>query len=146
LKRIDAMKSVPAWAFNSSRDHPDFTTATSQTVAALNSAGGTAWLTEVPAKNLDYHNAWQEAFIDHDLLTWLLNQSKGQSIATRHWSYLRHNHLNLRYLVPRLIPISLGLIVVFVWRRERRRNALLDAKLNRINVFSDDCSAINHDY
>jgi predicted peptidase len=136
LTRIDALRHIPVWAFHSLRDSSSLRNGTLASINALRSIGGHAWFTEVPARGLDYHNAWQEAFSEHGLLQWLLNQRRGNS----GWQ-IRRNHF-LHVSVNKQGFLLMVLVVVFIliaisWRNERKRR--LNARLDpRLKTFAQD--------
>jgi len=76
LSRIDRLAKIPVWAFHSQYDKAASIEPDRQTVAALKAAGGCATLTEV---NMTEHGCWTPAFMQYDLLTWLLGQERGRT-------------------------------------------------------------------
>ena len=76
LDKVKQLVHVPVWAFHCTRDLTADVRGDRQTVAALKAAGGQACLTEV---NSAEHDSWHAAFLDYDLLSWLLYQRRGEA-------------------------------------------------------------------
>ena len=73
LGRIDNIRDIPVWAFQSLGDQPE---AVRATVNALNQIGGTASLTEIPGNE---HFCWLPAFEQWYIMDWLLAQRRGEA-------------------------------------------------------------------
>jgi pimeloyl-ACP methyl ester carboxylesterase len=121
---IDQLTEIPVWAFHSIRDKDAPIEDARNDVLMLAELGGFARLTEVEGKGaagLSAHDAWTQAFEEHDLLTWLLNQRRAQGKLTSHWNWLRHEYLNLTVVLPRAAPLIAMVICIVVCKRERRK-------------------------
>jgi pimeloyl-ACP methyl ester carboxylesterase len=124
LSRAHHLVDMPVWAFHNSGDGPEQIRAT---IAAINSAGGSAYLTEFP---LSHHDSWTPATSQYDIFAWLFSQRRG------HWSY-----------PPGFAPLpwwnwlalgGMACLVYLVWRsqankaaiRKRKTEALAPTTLN----------------
>jgi len=107
---IGRMLSIPIWAFHATNDPKTPPDGARATIISITSAGGIAILTETEDHE---HNCWKTAFMDHDLLNWLLKQKRGQpSPLPGHYRpivYLNNLWLQFR---PRLT--TFGIIVVVI--------------------------------
>ena len=142
VSRLHRLLKVPVWSFYSGRDDKSLTESAREGAEALRVAGGTVKLTQVNtiAQSVpDHHDAWTQAFFDHDLLNWLLAQRQGQGSLVTHWGWLRHGYLNWENLWPRLIPVSILVLGVIAWRLEVRRRA----RINISNWPKPDWNAIS---
>lgn len=75
IAKVDAMVSIPVWAFHSARDSGTPIEAVRATAIALKNIGGTVLLTEIDDSS---HDCWSPAFTEFYLLDWLLSQRRGQ--------------------------------------------------------------------
>lgn len=124
IKRINRMSAVPVWAFHNSNDSKFLRDGTLTTMASLQKSGGICWFTEVPGKDVDKHNAWREAFLDHGLFQWLVSQEKRQTKWQSQWKHWRHTWLNIGWLWPKSLSLLFVVVCLAVWRqyeRSRRR-------------------------
>jgi predicted peptidase len=69
------VKAIPAWLFHGAEDPTVPVSESRQLKAALEKAGGAPRYTEYEGGG---HNAWDRAFNDPELATWLLAQRRGQ--------------------------------------------------------------------
>ncbi len=74
-KRLARITHIPIWVFHSTNDPMTPIGPAQQTVSLLTELGGIVHLTEVDS---DYHDCWTSAFLDHDLMGWLLAQRRGE--------------------------------------------------------------------
>jgi pimeloyl-ACP methyl ester carboxylesterase len=75
LARIKQLVGIPVWAFHSAYDRSTPIDGDRRTVDAVKAVGGQAYLTEIDSSDND---CWSAAFLDYDLLDWLLYQRRGQ--------------------------------------------------------------------
>jgi predicted peptidase len=78
LTRVDQIVDIPVWAFHSDSDLDIPVEGVRETVEAFKAAGGNTHLTLIPGND---HDCWYWAFLDYDLLGWLLDQRKGTTSA-----------------------------------------------------------------
>ena len=72
--RASALKDMPVWAFHGDADNVVPISYSQTMVDAVNAAGGNAKFTIFPGVN---HNSWDSAYLETDLLDWLLEQKRG---------------------------------------------------------------------
>jgi pimeloyl-ACP methyl ester carboxylesterase len=132
--RLERIRKLPVWAFHSTDDKPE---PIEETIAKLQAAGGNAHLTLVAN---DKHDCWTAAFQEHDLLKWMLAQSrKDQSsedglnkyFKSVGWHETAYPILSPRGRVhawnelwPRVLPVLAMLGIALLYRRESRRRRL----------------------
>jgi predicted peptidase len=137
-QKVMRLVHIPVWAFHSRRDLTCDIRGDRRTVAALKAAGGQACLTEVESTD---HDCWHAAFLDYDLLDWLLYQRRGEAsdyppgkimfkTRLKHFrdsaaSWLAFfNPLRWRpwqYTIELGIPILLAVAFTSAWRQRQRR-------------------------
>lgn len=122
VSAIAQMKSVPVWAFHNANDFSHLKDGTLATLAALREHGGVGWFTEVPGKDIDAHNAWREAFLEHGLLQWLTSQERGQTPLQSRWLFWKHARLNIQWMAPKAILLVAAIVGCVIWRRISRKN------------------------
>lgn len=117
-ERLKEIINVPIWAFHSIHDPNTPIGPDQQAVNLLRDLGGIAYLTEVDSR---YHDCWTSAFLDHDLMSWLLAQRRGQTCielpgrGVQRWWHIA-------------IPLS-GIAIVYfavrseIIRKRKRRNS-----------------------
>ncbi|WP_152100930.1 hypothetical protein [Lacipirellula parvula] len=120
---IAQMKKVPVWAFHNAHDSSDLRDGTLATLFALQQNGGVGWFTEVLGKDVDPHNAWREAFLEHGLLQWLTSQKRGQTPPQSHWQFWKHPKFNSQWLLPAWVLIAATITVYVVLIRRSKRKA-----------------------
>src|SRR5688572_680672 len=74
------VKDIPAWLFHGADDPTVPASESRRLVAALKAAGGAPRYTEYQGVA---HNAWDRAFAEPELATWLLSQRRGARARTR---------------------------------------------------------------
>jgi predicted peptidase len=135
--RLHDLVKVPVWAFHASEDKGSPVEAVRSTVAALQADGGMAHLTEV---NMRGHNCWNEAFLDYDLLDWMLAQKRGQPPAepigslslssharvawrsfTRHWTWTQA-------LAQVGVPVVVLIAFLSAKRNRRKRRVVAESR------------------
>lgn len=132
--RLERIRNLPIWAFHSTGDKPE---PIEETIATLEAAGGSAHLTLVTN---DKHDCWTAAFQEHDLLKWMLVQSRvdqspeddlNRYFKSVGWHETAYPILSPRgraqawnELWPRALPVLAMLCIVLLYRRESRRRRL----------------------
>lgn len=132
--RLEEIHNLPIWAFHSTGDNPE---SSEEAISTLKAAGGNAHLTLVDS---DKHDCWTAAFQRHDVLKWMLAQSREnqsdassvdrylKSVGWHEWSYPvlspRGRAQAWHELWPRAIPALAILGIVLLYRRESRRRRL----------------------
>ena len=132
--RLELIRNLPVWAFHSTGDNPE---PVKKAISTLQAAGGNAHLTLVDS---DKHDCWTAAFQRHDVLKWMLAQSREnqsdassvdrylKSVGWHEWSYPvlspRGRAQAWNELWPRAIPALAILGIVLLYRRELRRRRL----------------------
>ncbi len=71
--QVSSLKSLPIWAFHSSRDGSAPIKLVRRMVTEVQVAGGRVALTEIDSES---HDCWSAAFNDYCLLDWLLSQHR----------------------------------------------------------------------
>jgi dienelactone hydrolase len=141
--RISRLASVPVWAFHSREDQGSPVEAVRSTVAALKAAGGMAHLTEV---DMQGHNCWNAAFLDYELLPWMLAQKRGEAparpigeiSAQAHARVLWHSFTRRWTFKQALAQVAIPLVLlVAIWSARRQR------RLRRSRLPSGTSSAPN---
>lgn len=116
---FERVAEVPVWAFHSISDEDAPLEVVRRNIDALDNAGGFARLTVVNLDNAHTpHNAWTDAFGDYELLEWLLSQEKGQGTMATTFAWLWLNDITWPYVWPRLVSVSVALLVLMAMRRE----------------------------
>lgn len=142
VDRLDQLRNLPIWAFHSAGDNPDPIEAT---IAKLHASGSNAHLTLIAS---DKHDCWTAAFQKHDLLKWMLAQSRedaaegnrlGKFFKSVGWHEASYPVLNSRgraqawsELWPRAVPVLAIVGVVLLYRRESRRRRLQTATTDHV--------------
>lgn len=132
--RLTRIRDLPIWAFHSTGDNPE---PIEKTISMLQATGGNAHLTLIDS---DKHDCWTAAFQRHDVLKWMLAQSREnqsdassvdrylKSVGWHEWSYPvlspRGRAQAWNELWPRAIPALAILGIVLLYRRELRRRRL----------------------
>lgn len=134
VDRLERISNLPVWAFHSTGDNPE---PLEETIAKLQAAGGNAHLTLVDS---DKHDCWTAAFQEHDLLKWMLAQSRedqspgdglSEYFKSVGWHETAYPILSPRgraqawnELWPRVLPVLAILGIMLLYRRESRRRGL----------------------
>lgn len=134
LSRADQLIGLPVWAFHSTGDRIVKIDGDRKTVAAIRSLGGRAFLTEIESSG---HDCWTSAFLDYDLLDWLLYQRRGQvsdyppgtlTLKNR-WHRFTSGLAEFAAgwnLWQAILQISIPLVLIFMfWSAKRRRRLRL---------------------
>ena len=132
--RLERIRDLPIWTFHSAGDNPE---PMQEAIAQLQTTGSNAHLTLIDG---DKHDCWTAAFQEHDVLKWMLAQSRerqsdassfGQylkSVGWHEWTYPvlspRGRAQAWNELWPRGIPTLAILGIVLLYRRELRRRRL----------------------
>lgn len=136
--RLEPICNLPVWAFHSTGDNPE---PIEETIAKLQAAGGNAHLTLVDSEK---HDCWTAAFQEHDLLKWMLAQSRedqssedglNRYFKSVGWHETAYPILSSRGRVqawnelwPRVLPVLAILGIALLYRRESRRRRLRAAE------------------
>jgi poly(3-hydroxybutyrate) depolymerase len=75
VARVTNLKNTPIWAFHNLDDDAPPPDGDKAIVAAVNSAGGNAYLTFPPAPGWK-HDSWTAAFQKHEIMAWMLAQRR----------------------------------------------------------------------
>jgi predicted peptidase len=119
-KRLARIIHIPIWMFHSTNDPLSPIGPAQQTANLLTELGGIVFLTEVAS---DYHDCWTSAFLDHELMGWLLAQRRGDVCSELPGRIV----LNPWHAV---IPIgALGVFVLAVVQEIRRRRSLTSSTI-----------------
>jgi predicted peptidase len=135
LARVNRLVGLPVWAFHSEFDSGTPIDGDRATVAAIQAAGGRAYLTEIPTS---VHNCTNACFRDYDLIDWLSSQRRGETSNYAPGTITFNRRLtalktDLSTVVsswkPWQIVMQLGvpiLLVIAFWsaKRQRRRRSL----------------------
>jgi len=122
-KDLGRMAIVPIWSFRSLADKVPPMSVAQSTVNQLRSINGKCVLTEVDTGT---HDCWTTAFLDYNLLDWLLSQSRGCNtcpypgsitIGTR-WQLLCSSYLYVRQWGPPLGVLGGAALACYAVRRE----------------------------
>jgi hypothetical protein len=113
------------WCFHSTHDQGTSVAGARQNVAALQSAGGHAKLTEIDTVS---HDCWTAAFGEHDLLAWMLAQRRGGPVVMeiRPWSRRFSDAIGdwtVGQAIGQVVVLALvgfGLIESLKWVRRKR--------------------------
>lgn len=109
---LQKLIKVPIWAFNNSNDHLSPVEPIQQAVNEINRLGGIAHLTSDEGT---VHDCWTAAFLNHDVVEWMLHQRRGSFC----WHRPGQRPLNL-WLICGEISIF-AVIFLAVWREWKRR-------------------------
>jgi predicted peptidase len=77
-KKLQALKTLPIWAFHGARDSAVNLAESQRMVEAVNQAGGQAKLTVYPEAE---HDSWTETYGNPDLYTWFLQHTRKPGAA-----------------------------------------------------------------
>jgi predicted peptidase len=109
-----AFVDIPIWVFHNVYDTNTSPAGVKAMVAAINAAGGNAYLTLLDAGG---HDCWQQAFGRYDVMAWMLDQRRSAWVSwtppgSRAW----------RWWHVFAVPCGfLALLVVGCWSERRRR-------------------------
>jgi predicted esterase len=118
---------LPIWAFHTDKDTAPSPDGARAMIAAVNGAGGTAHLTETPPFNGYIHDCWSAAFVDYNVLDWMLAQRRGAKIVW--WppggkSAKQHVFDGINMSWPAVLLLGIAALVLYAKRRDQRRQAL----------------------
>lgn len=114
LDGLDKLKDMSVWAFYSKGDRPGNA---HEVIEQLNQVGGWGYYTEV---NSFEHNCWGPAFMEYDLLPWLLDQEKGVH-KRKPWTWQDAKHLTNYW--PQTTLFAVIIILFIAVRREQARKS-----------------------
>ncbi len=141
--------TTPIWAFHETGDPKIPVAGIRETIASLQSEGANAHLTEIQDQSHSYsnsaHNCWNTAFVDYDLLHWMLSQTQGETslrpgqYRLRAYPRVWWNRLRSSWNEPDFLLFLLSILFaigVVAYRHFKKLNAHRDNLLPK--VFSDD--------